>query len=237
MIKFDINSLKENDDYILADSYKVVEKIIHNSNYKPLHLFVDENIEFPNDLKEFFPSISIINFSKIPGSKYHKGIIGIFEKTLLPNAEIVPPFVILNGVTSPENVGAIVRTISGLGFKTLIFDNKSVSPFLRRCIRVSMGNFVFLNIFKTDQLDELIRSCPYPIYGTANEKNSTSLAKWSPEKLSGFIIGSEGHGMDDTIKDLCELIVKIPIKEEVQHLNAGHSCAIIASRYLFDSTK
>jgi tRNA G18 (ribose-2'-O)-methylase SpoU len=234
MTSFNLNSLKDSEDYILADSYKVISKILHHSDHKPLHLFLDEDIEFPENLESFFPSKSRVDFREIPGAKYHKGIIGVFEKNQNQELKIIPPFVILNGVTSPENVGAIVRTISGLGFKTLIFDSKSVSPYLRRCIRVSMGNFVFLNIHKCDDLKNLIKDSPYPIYATANDSSALNLNKWNPEMESGFIIGSEGHGIDKEIKDLCDLTVKIPIKTEVQHLNAGHSCAIIASRYLFD---
>jgi tRNA G18 (ribose-2'-O)-methylase SpoU len=130
-----------------------------------------------------------------------------------------------------------VRTISGLGFKTLVIDSKSASPYLRRAIRVSMGNIVFLNVLRVDNLEKFLNDCEFPIYATANNKESIDLREWQPETKSGFIIGSEGHGIDPQIYKLCKNTIRIPIREEVEHLNAGHSCAIVASRYLLNSSK
>ncbi len=240
MSLLDIKSLKDNPYLLLVDSYKVVKKFIEYSSLKPAQLFINESLLEECDFAKKFPDVKTLSdndFKDIPGVKYHKGIIGVFHKNLNFSPELKPPFVILNGVTSPENVGSIVRTLSGLNFKTLVIDEKTVSPYVRRAIRVSMGNIVFLNVLKVSNLKQFIKDCPYPIYATGNEKESFSLEKWNPERESGFIIGSEGHGMDQDLYDLCKNTICIPVRDEVQHYNAGHSCAILASRYLFNTAK
>lgn len=239
MSKIDLNSLKDNSEFLVVDSYKVVKKFSLYSNLDPVELYIREDLE-DDDLLSIFPKVKRLksnDFENIPGAKYHKGVIGVFKRKKKLDSELKTPFVILNGVTSPENVGSIVRTISGLGFKTIVIDKKSVHPLVRRAIRVSMGNIVFLDIIQVDDLVKFIEECEYPIYGSGNEEGAISFLEWLPEKESGFIIGSEGHGMDKEIYPLCKEIVKIPIREEVQHFNAGHSCAILASKYLFDTTK
>lgn len=234
----DLNSLKDQEELIVADSVKVINKILDHGKYKPLDLYVRE------DLKEFFDLslfkntffLSEEEFRKVRGQNFHKGSVATFEKReTLTLKELKPPFVILNGVTSPENVGSIVRTISGLGFKSLIIDSKSCSPLLRRPIRVSMGNFVYLNIIRVNDIKAALKEINYPVYGTANHDPHIDWTEWKPEKESGFIIGSEGHGMDAELYPLCKGIVKIPIDEKVQHFNASVSCAIVGAKYLLNS--
>lgn len=236
----EVSSLKKADGQIIADSYKVIKKIVQHSKFKPLKFFYDSKVEHAKDLIPFFEesfSLTSDEFKHIPGANYHKGLIGVFQTCELECDELIPPFVLLNGVTSPENVGSIVRTISGLGFKTIVVDDKSASPYLRRSIRVSMGNIVFLNVLRVKDSEEFLKTCPYPVYATANNENSVDLREWLPEEKSGFVIGSEGHGIDPHLYKHCKNTIRIPVLDEVEHLNAGHSCAIIASRYLFNSSK
>lgn len=239
MSKIDLNSLKDNDEYLVIDSFKVVKKFAQYSKLEPIELYIREDLE-DTFLTNHFPEVNKLrpsDFEAIPGAKYHKGVIGVFKRGERAPSNLEAPFVLLNGVTSPENVGSIVRTISGLGFKTIVLDKKSASPLLRRAIRVSMGNIVFLNIIEVDDLAAFIKDCKYPIYASGNEAGAISFLDWKPEAKSGFVIGSEGHGMDKDLYSLCRETVKIPVKDEVQHFNAGHSCAILASKYLFDTTE
>jgi tRNA G18 (ribose-2'-O)-methylase SpoU len=240
MILRELASLKENPNFLVVDSKKVVQKFVLYSKFKPIEVFVEKSILHECDFLTLFPKVhelSSDDFQNIPGSKYHKGVIGVFERNIEYHHQLEAPFVILNGVTSPENVGSIVRTLSGLNFKTLVIDKKTVSPFVRRAIRVSMGNIVFINVLEVPHLRDFTEECPYPIYASGNEKGSIPLTAWEPERHSGFIIGSEGHGIDPELYASCKSIIRIPVREEVQHYNAGHSCAILASRYLFNTSE
>lgn len=235
----ELSSLKMTENQVIADSYKVIKKILKSESYKPIKFYYDAKVIESGELKKFFPDaieIASDDFKQIPGTKYHKGLIGVFEFNQ-ECEELRPPFVVLNGVTSPENIGSIVRTIAGLGFKTLVIDKKTASPFLRRAIRVAMGNIIFLNVIRVENLEDFLKNCPHPVYCTANQSNSINLNDWVPEANSGFMIGSEGHGIDPHLYNFCEGTVRIPILEEVEHLNAGHSCAIVASRYLLNTSK
>lgn len=235
-----LTSLKNLDNILVCDSFKVTKKVVESKKFKPLEIYYEEGIDIPEKLLNEFPSINTLTkeeLSQIKGRHFHKGIISIFEdyetKTISSFDNIKSPFVILNGVTSPENVGAIIRTIAGLNFKTLIFDEKTINPHNRRVARVSMGNFVYLDILKCENLEEAIKSSNLKVFATANDTDSINFKEWQPEQESGFVIGSEGHGIDLNIKTACHETIRIPINEKVQHLNAGHACAIISSKYLF----
>jgi tRNA G18 (ribose-2'-O)-methylase SpoU len=135
----------------------------------------------------------------------------------------------LNGITSPENVGAIIRNISGFGFKSVLVDAKTCSPFTRRSIRVSMGNIFDLKTSQTkDLLYTLIdlKNNGYTIIGTANINSAISLKEFKAYPKTVLIIGSEGFGIDKEILSICDQVVKIPIESSVGHLNAACASSI-----------
>lgn len=228
----DLNSLKKTDDTIVADSIKVINKILSFSDLKPIELHIREDLQdlLPIDQFEKINILSREEIKAIKGEKFHKGAIASFSSPKVFDQQgIESPFVILNGVTSPENVGSIVRTIAGLGFKSLVIDEKSCSPLVRRAIRVSMGNIIFLKVHHISDLKDYLKSTPFKVYATANESDSINLYDWEPSNECGFIIGSEGHGIDKEIFPLCHATLRIPISENVHHLNAAQACAITAS--------
>jgi len=140
--------------------------------------------------------------------------------------------ILLNGLSSPENVGSIVRSAAGFNINSIITDEKTCSPFLRRCIRVSMGNIFALKSYHSKDIRSdfvKLKNLGYKIISTANIDRSIDLTTYNfPEKCV-LIIGSEGHGVDHDILDLSDIILKIKINPQVAHLNAANAAAIFLS--------
>jgi len=136
---------------------------------------------------------------------------------------------ILNGVTSPENVGNIIRSLAAFDFKHIIIDEKSCSPFTRRSVRVSMGNIFSSNVYHSKNIRSdlaLLKAGGFEIISTANISKSISLHKHEYKSKSALIIGSEGHGVDQDIIDFSDVVLKIPINDQVAHLNAANAATI-----------
>jgi tRNA G18 (ribose-2'-O)-methylase SpoU len=92
--------------------------------------------------------------------------------------EIERNVVVLNGLTSPENVGSIVRSCAAFGISTLIIDEQTCSPFIRRSIRVSSGNLFNISVYKSSKLlDDLkkLQTEGYKLICTANSSGAISL--------------------------------------------------------------
>ncbi len=139
----------------------------------------------------------------------------------------------LNGLTSPENVGSIVRSSAAFGIKSMLMDEKTCSPYLRRCIRVSMGNIFAMKTHHALNVRgdlKRLKELGYTILSTANIPGSIDVADYKfPEKCV-LIIGSEGHGIDQDILNLSDTILKIKIDPQVAHLNAANAAAIFLSK-------
>lgn len=224
---------------ILCDSEKVVaklfetslliEKVFVTTDYFATHRELLQNRVDPQGL--FVAEREVIE--QVLGYKLHHGVMAKAKAPLQSDLkDLGERILILNGVTSPENVGAIVRSAAAFGVTSIISDQKSASPLLRRAIRVSMGNVFFMQHHSSSKLLDTLRKLSelgYSILGTANEENSVTINQFEFPKKLALIIGSEGWGMDAEIRCCCDKTLKIPVDNKVAHLNA----AIAASIFLY----
>lgn len=140
--------------------------------------------------------------------------------------------ILLNGLSSPENVGSIVRSAAAFNIKSIIVDEKTCSPFLRRCIRVSMGNIFSMKSYHSADIRQdikYLKNMNYQILSTANIPSAISLNNFTFPKKCVLIIGSEGHGIDGDILLESNTVLKINIDPQVAHLNASNAASIFLS--------
>jgi len=221
--------------YVVIESKNVFKKLF-KTNIKIYKVFSTiDNLKF---IEEHCPSVDFPIYTasnelmkKIVGHKIHQGLMALIDKPSFINFEDIDgDIIVLNGLTSPENVGSIVRSCAAFNIKTMIIDEKTCSPFLRRCIRVSTGNIFNINVYKSSNLKQDLTKLSedgYSILSTANSPKAINLQKFTFPKKNILIIGSEGDGVDREILNLSNTILKIDINDEVTSLNASIAAAII----------
>ncbi|MBC7427697.1 MAG: RNA methyltransferase [Bacteriovorax sp.] len=220
-------------DLIVAESEKLFlqfrssGKIIHKILATPA--FIERyNLEGEN----IFGAEKKI-LESVAGFKIHFEILFLAEKPKDTKLDALDNrIILLNGLSSPENVGSIVRSSAAFGIKSIILDEKTCSPYLRRCIRVSMGNVFAMKTYHAINLRgdlKKLKDLGYAILSTANIPGSTDLANYTFPDKCVLIIGSEGHGVDQDIINFSDTILKINIDLQVAHLNASNAAAIFLS--------
>lgn len=171
----------------------------------------------------------------IVGHRLHHGVVGVFERPKdTPMAAWGQRVVLCNGVNNSENTGAIARSIHALGFKTLVCDDKSCSPFVRRAVRVSMGSVFAIGIAHCHDLCETLehmRQQGYTIVAAdagpaaAPLKSlGTTAAAAGPVAL---VLGAEATGVEAAVLALCHHRVKIPIVPDIDSLNVAVASGIL----------
>ena len=226
----------EKENTICAQSEKVVLKLLNSQlSVKKIlasHDFYQSNYDL---IKKHRSNVNLLLasrslLSEIIGYNHHKGVFAIAKKPpFAPITQLGPNILIFNGLTSPENVGTLCRTAAAFNINSLIFDQKSTSPYLKRSIRVSMGNVFKLKIHYSDNLERDLSTLiqmDYQVIGTGNETDSKPMTSQYFQGKNALIIGSEGHGIAPEIKALCHFTLKIKINDEVKHLNAAAAGAI-----------
>ncbi|BDA80933.1 rRNA methyltransferase (plasmid) [Leptospira kobayashii] len=239
-----LKSKEETSDCFIADNEKTVVRLLE-SDLEVVSIFATERFiqkhQFLIQKKEIEPTNVFYAekkiFEKTIGFSVHQGIMALGRKPLpVSQKDLKFPIVVCNNISDAENFGSIIRTSAAFGIKSIIYDKQSCSPYLRRSVRVSMGNGFPLHFFQPDSLYDLIqeyRQENIPVIGLALPDKANNISQLEseiftfrfPEKYL-LVLGNEAEGIDFKLKNICDHLIYIPMKDGVDSLNVSHSLAV-----------
>ena len=134
----------------------------------------------------------------------------------------------LDGLTDPQNLGAIIRSAEALGAQGLILPQRRSAGLTGTVAKVAAGALEHLPVARVVNLNrslEKLKDEGYMIVGLAEEGSSTL----SEVKLEGplvVVVGSEDKGISLITRRLCDQLVRIPLKGITTSLNASVATSI-----------
>ena len=177
--------------------------------------------------------------SQMTDSKNHQGVVLLAEDFDYSTVEEIlgqarekghDPFVlILDELTDPHNVGAIIRTAECAGIDGIIIPRRRSSLITEAVERTSSGATTYMKIAKVNNINMTIDQLKKEnlwVYGAAGE---ASQSFWETDFSGGvcLVIGSEGEGIAALTKEKCDLLVSIPMFGHIESLNASVSAAVL----------
>ena len=138
-------------------------------------------------------------------------------------------FAAVDGLTSSENIGVLVRNCAAFGTQALLVGETCASPFLRRAVRNSMGTIFQLPVVECADLGEALRQLSRRGVRTIAAHPHTDGRTLGRANLTGdccIVVGSEGHGLSAAVLAACEEAVAIPMARGVDSLNVGNATAV-----------
>ncbi len=169
----------------------------------------------------------------IAGFKLHQGIMAIGKIPAKSKPENMGNrIVLLNGIVNSENVGAIVRNCAAFRVNDLITDSETSSPWLRRAVRVSMGNIFRMNYTESIKAVTTLKSLVklgYKIICAEKSDSSINLYKFDFPDRYVLILGAEGTGIKKEVLEMADYLIEIPISENVNSINVAATSAVILS--------
>ena len=185
-----------------------------------------------------------INFSYVPtqkldrlSKKNHQGVIARISpiKFLTMDqfgeklAAIKNPFIlILDQVNDVRNFGAIIRTAEISGVDGIIIQNSSSAPINSDTIKTSAGAIFNIPICKVNHIKDAIyhlKSIDISIV-SASEKANKNVYDIDFTKPVAVIMGSEQRGINKSIINLSDEVVKLPMYGKIQSLNVSVACGV-----------
>ena len=149
-----------------------------------------------------------------------------FGETL---AAIKNPFVlILDQVNDVRNFGAIIRTAEISGVDGIIIQNSSSAPINSDTIKTSAGAIFNIPICKVNHIKDAIyhlKSIDISIV-SASEKANKNVYDVDFTKPVAVIMGSEQRGINKSIINLSDEVVKLPMYGKIQSLNVSVACGV-----------
>jgi len=215
---------------ILLESEIEVKSILATAEYYDEH---KELVESKNISKLYLATKE--QMQNIVGHKIHHNCMmhGV-RPAQIPLDSLDNNIIMLDEISSTENIGSIARGAAGLGVTSYLLPNRGPHPYARRALRVSMG---YVSHLKTHLYDDIfttiesLKSMGYKIYAAEVTPDSTPLMKIKVPKKWVILMGHEGKGIDKKILDICDEVVTIEMQENVKSFNVGVAASLMMYRF------
>ncbi|WP_123748446.1 TrmH family RNA methyltransferase [Saccharothrix texasensis] len=165
-----------------------------------------------------------------------QGIVAVCSLVDVPVAEALAPGVrlvaVLHGVADPGNAGTVVRVADAAGADAVIFAGDAVDPHNGKCVRASTGSVFHLPIARVRDADEAFAACRdaglrlVAADGYAPEDLVTADLRGDLAVATGWVFGSEAHGLPDDVVAALDASLKVPIYGEAESLNLATAAAV-----------
>ncbi len=178
-------------------------------------------------------------FERIP-FKAHQGVVAIappFPYVSLseilarrPSGDAPRLLILLDHLTDPHNVGAIVRTAEAAGADGLILPERRSAGVNATVRKAAAGAAAYLPIAQVANIADAIRSLKKAgiwVAGADASPGAIELAKADLDRNLALVIGSEGTGLSQLTKRECDFLVRIPLRGRVPSLNASVAAGIL----------
>ena len=135
---------------------------------------------------------------------------------------------ILDQVTDPQNIGAIIRSCVAFDSLALIVQDKNSPAESGAMAKASAGMIEYLPIVRVTNLSrsiETLKKSGFWVIGMDGYAKTT-IDKLDKSGKTAIIMGSEGSGMRRLVEESCDSTVRLPISEKVESLNVATAAAI-----------
>lgn len=135
---------------------------------------------------------------------------------------------ILDQVTDPQNIGAIIRSAASFGISAIILPADNAPNENAIIAKIASGTLELVQIIKVTNLKRSInylKKHGFWIIGLDGNASQTLNSKIFFDKMA-IILGSEDKGMRRLVKEACDHLGKIPISSKTESLNVSNAAAI-----------
>ena len=141
-----------------------------------------------------------------------------------------PPFLfLLDNIEDRHNLGAIIRTANLAGAHGVIIPKNRAVGLTATVARTSAGALNYTPVARVTNLSQTIEELKKEgIWFVCADMNGTRMYDLNLKGPIGLVIGSEGEGVGRLVRERCDMIASIPMKGEIDSLNASVAAGVLA---------
>ena len=141
-----------------------------------------------------------------------------------------PPFIILlDGIEDPHNLGAIIRTANLAGAHGVIIPKRRAAGLTSTVAKTSAGALNYTPVAKVTNLTSTMEELKEKgLWFVCADMGGQSMYKCDLKGPIGLVVGNEGEGVSRLVKEHCDIIASIPMKGDIDSLNASVAAGVLA---------
>ena len=141
-----------------------------------------------------------------------------------------PPFIfLLDGIEDPHNLGAIIRTANLAGAHGVIIPKHRASGLTATVARTSAGALNYTPVARVTTLANTIEDLKKRgLWFVCADMGGELMYKLNLKGPIGLVIGNEGNGVGKLVREKCDMIASIPMKGDIDSLNASVAAGVLA---------
>ena len=140
-----------------------------------------------------------------------------------------PFFILLDNIEDPHNLGAVIRTANLAGAHGVIIPKNRAVGLTAAVARTSAGALNYTPVVRVTNLvrtmDELKKR---GLWMVCADMGGTRMYDLNLKGAIGLVIGNEGEGVGRLVKENCDMVAAIPMKGDIDSLNASVAAAVLA---------
>lgn len=213
IFKIYTSNLDELKQFIKENNIKIKENIIEYKTNDQINKIIKEDINHQGYLAL--------------ASNHKKYNFDTFLKETKQNNKL-EKIIILDQLTDPHNIGAIIRSAVAFGVKYIITTEKNTPKDSSVIVKSSAGMSEIIDIIEVVNINnsiEELKKVGYFIIGMAGEAK-LNLKTIKNDSNYCLVVGNEGRGIRQLVKKNCDILCKIEMEEAVESLNVSVATAI-----------
>lgn len=141
-----------------------------------------------------------------------------------------PPFIfLLDNIEDPHNLGAIIRTANLAGAHGVIVPKNRAAGLTAVVAKTSTGALNFTPVARVTNLAKTIEELKKEgIWFVCADMGGTQMYDLNLKGPIGLVIGNEGEGVGRLVREKCDMIASIPMKGDIDSLNASVAAGVLA---------
>ncbi len=141
-----------------------------------------------------------------------------------------PFIIILDGIEDPHNLGAMIRTADQVGAHGIIIPKRRAVGLTATVAKSSAGAINYVPVAKVTNICQTIEELKKKsnMWFAAADMSGGPMQSCNLTGPIGLVIGSEGDGVSRLVKETCDFTVSIPMKGNIDSLNASVAMAVLS---------
>ena len=171
----------------------------------------------------------------VPGDAPHQGVVievepleEVWLDELLQGADERAVLLVLDQVTDPHNVGAILRSAAAFGAVGIVTQDRHSPPesgVVAKAASGALERMKWARVVNLARALEEIGEAGFWRIGLAGDAETDLVDALGPKRVA-LVLGAEGAGLRPNTREHCDSLARLPISDEVESLNVSNAAAV-----------